>query len=113
MKTEYKRVVEQASDEQLGRWIIKNMLGQDESKLEANAQFIATMLREVRRQSARPEAALISENAALKEGWLELRKRELISKGMKIEQACIHAEVELSSGLNAMRGELPPQEERK
>lgn len=58
MKSEYKRIVTQASDDMLARWIIKNMLSQQDSVEESNAQFLAAMLREVRRQCAVPEGGV-------------------------------------------------------
>lgn len=51
MKTEYKRVVAQASEEALARWILKN-LDWSGGNDDANGAFLTSILLEHRRQSA-------------------------------------------------------------
>jgi hypothetical protein len=49
MKSEYKRVVTQASEEMLARWILKN-LDWSGGNDDANAAFLTSILLEHRRQ---------------------------------------------------------------
>ena len=58
MKSEYRRIVTQASEEQLASWILKN-LDWGGGNSDENGAFLASILLEHRRQCARPEAEAI------------------------------------------------------
>jgi hypothetical protein len=55
MKSEFKRVVTQASEEMLARWILKN-LDWSGGNSDENGAFLTSILLEHRRQCAAPEA---------------------------------------------------------
>jgi transcription elongation factor Elf1 len=59
MKSEFKRVVTQASEEMLARWILKN-LDWSGGNSDENGAFLTSILLEHRRQCAAPEAATLN-----------------------------------------------------
>ena len=70
--------------------------------IERQAEEIAALRHDIERHvKALCDAA--EGNESLRNGWLEIRKRELRSKGMKVEQARIHAEAELNTIDAAMK----------
>ena len=84
MKSEYKRVVTQASEEMLARWILKN-LDWSGGNSDENGAFLTSILTEHRLQCLRPEAALTMPS----ESAIRLACGEMTAQEMRTVKAAL------------------------